>query len=116
MDSKALKYLSDVLTAIEEIDEETIIRGKQFEIICTDRVYRKFVERNIGIIGEAINQVLKIIPDIKITSARRIVNTRNLVIHSYDSIDKEIIWAIIVRHLPILRDEIKQILQTSIED
>lgn len=49
MDNRVLKYLSDVLTAINEIDEETAIRGKQFEIICSDRVYRKFIERNIGI-------------------------------------------------------------------
>ncbi len=59
-----------------------------------------------------MNRVLKIDPEIKITSARRIVNTRNLVIHSYDSVDKEIIWAIVVRHLPLLKSEIKIILDS----
>lgn len=114
MDANVLKYLSDILTAINEIDEETAIRGKSFDILCTDRVYRKFVERNIGIIGEAMNRVMKIVPEVEITSARRIVNTRNLVIHSYDSIDNEIIWAIIVRHLPVLKAEILRLLPTCV--
>ncbi|MDE6311858.1 MAG: DUF86 domain-containing protein [Muribaculaceae bacterium] len=110
MDEGVLKFLSDILIAIDEIDEETTLRGRRFEVLCTDRVYRKFVERNIGIIGEAMNRITKIIPEIEITSARRIVNTRNLVIHSYDSIDKEIIWAIVVRHLPILRAEVLRLI------
>lgn len=53
---------------------------------------------------------MKIDSSIPITSARSIVNTRNLVIHSYDSIDNEIIWAIVMRHLPILKKEVKQLL------
>lgn len=110
MDDRILKYLSDILTAIEEVEEETALRGKLFEVLCSDRVYRKFVERNIGIIGEAVNRVLKISPDIAITSARRIVSTRNLVIHSYGSIDNEIIWGIVVRHLPLLKDEVLTLL------
>lgn len=111
MDERVNKYLNDILEAIVEIDEETILRYRKFESLCNDRVYRKFVERNIGIIGEAMNQVLRIHPDINISSARKIVNTRNLVIHSYDSIDKEIIWAIIIRHLPILRQEVAKLLE-----
>ena len=113
MDDRCIKYLSDILMAINEIDEETVIRGKSFDVLCSDRVYRKFIERNIGIIGEAMNRVLKLMPDIEISSARKIVGTRNLVIHSYDSIDNEIIWAIIVRHLPLLKIEVEQLMQSS---
>ena len=57
-----------------------------------------------------MNRILKINPEINISSARKIVNTRNLVIHSYDSLDKEIIWAIIMRHLPILETEVNSLL------
>lgn len=107
--------MGDILAAITEIDEETDLRGRRFDILCTDRVYRKFIERNIGIIGEAMNRVLKIIPEIEISSGRKIVNTRNLVIHSYDSIDKEIIWAIVVKHLPLLKNEVACLLD-SLDD
>ena len=57
-----------------------------------------------------MNRILKINPEINISSARKIVNTRNIVIHSYDSLDKEIIWAIIMRHLPILETEVNSLL------
>lgn len=110
MDDRVSKYLYDILSAINETLEETDIRGRKFEILVKDRVYRKFVERNIGIIGEAMNRVLKIDDQIPITSARSIVNTRNLVIHSYDSLDKEIIWGIIIKHLPILKSEVEKLL------
>ncbi|MBO5456964.1 MAG: DUF86 domain-containing protein [Muribaculaceae bacterium] len=110
MDDRVSKYLYDILSAINETLEETDIRGRKFEILVKDRVYRKFVERNIGIIGEAMNRVLKIDDQIPITSARSIVNTRNLVIHSYDSLDKEIIWGIIIKHLPILKSEVEKLM------
>ncbi len=108
---KLTKYLYDVVTSCQEIEEETDIRGKSFEIFCSDRVYRRFIERNFEIIGEAMNQILKINPEIHITSARKIVNTRNLVIHSYDSLDKEILWGIVIKHLPILKQEVELMLQ-----
>lgn len=104
------KYLYDVLTACQEIEEETNARGRDFNVFCSDRVYRRFVERDFEIIGEAMNRVLKIKPDISITSARKIVNTRNLVIHSYDSLDHEILWSIVIKHLPILKEEIQGLL------
>ena len=111
MDDAVRKHLCDILDSIREIEEESDIRGRKFDIFCSDRVYRKFIERNLGIIGEAVNRVLRIVPDIEITAARSIVNTRNLIIHSYDSIDNEIIWAIVIKHLPILRQEVIQLME-----
>lgn len=35
---------------------------------------------------------------------------RNRVIHGYDKIDNEIIWGTIVRHLPVLKKEIINLL------
>ncbi len=110
---KISKYLFDVFQACQEIEEETNLRGRNFEIFCNDRVFRKFIERDFEIIGEAMNCILKINPEIPITSARKIVNTRNLVIHSYDSLDKEILWGIVIRYLPILKAEIEQVLKNS---
>ncbi|MDE6378431.1 MAG: DUF86 domain-containing protein [Duncaniella sp.] len=104
-------YLYDILSSCREIEEETDLRGRNFEVFCNDRVYRRFIERNFEIIGEAMNRVLRLNPDIDISSARKIVNTRNLVIHSYDSLDKEILWGIVLKHLPVLVQEIKTLLK-----
>lgn len=112
---KLATFLYDILRSCQEIEEETDLRGKNFETFCNDRVYRRFVERNFEIIGEAMNRVLKLNPDIEITSARKIVDTRNLVIHSYDSIDKEILWSIIIKHLPLLKTEVNQLIESSQE-
>ncbi len=69
------------------------------------------VERNIEIIGEAVNKLLKIESEIVITNSRRIVDARNKIIHGYDEIDNAQIWAIIINHLPILKQEVSQYLR-----
>lgn len=74
-------------------------------------MYRKFVPRNIEIIGEAMNRILKIDSSVSITSARKVVDTRNFVIHAYDSLKPDILWAIVVNHLPRLKQEVLQLLQ-----
>lgn len=62
------------------------------------------------LIGEAVNNILKIDSDIVISSARKIVNTRNYIIHGYDSLDNEILWSIVINHIPKLKDEIASLL------
>jgi len=58
-----------------------------------------------------MNNILKIESDIEIDNARRIVDTRNKVIHGYDTVDNAVIWGIIVNHVPKLYDEINQYLE-----
>lgn len=69
------------------------------------------VERNIEIIGEAVSKLLKIDAEIKITDARRMVDTRNKIIHGYNSIQPEQIWNIIINHLPSLKTEVQILLE-----
>ncbi len=57
-----------------------------------------------------MNRLLRVAPDIEITAARRIVDTRNYVIHGYDSVTDDIMWGIIVRHLPLLKTEVEQLI------
>ena len=65
----------------------------------------------IEIIGEAMNRILKKEPDFQITNARKIVATRNRVIHGYDSVSEDVIWAIVVQELPKLDKEIDELLK-----
>lgn len=87
--------------------------GRQYEIFENDVIFRKFVERNIEIIGEAMNRILKVDPQININSARKIVDTRNYVIHAYDSLKPDILWAIVVNHIPRLKNDILRLLGIS---
>ncbi len=80
MDEMLRKYLYDILQAISEIEMAQERFGRMYDTFENDVVFRKFVERNIEIIGEAMNRILKVEPEISITSARRIVNTRNFTV------------------------------------
>ena len=60
-----------------------------------------------------MNQILKVVPDIPITSSRKIVDTRNFVIHAYDSLRPDILWSIVINNLPLLKKEIVQLLDTK---
>lgn len=106
MDERVLKCLSDMLRSINNIESFCSTRPKRFETFCEDICFRSAVQWEIAIIGEAMNRLLKLHPNIAITSARRIVNTRNYLIHGYDSLREDLIWAIVVRHIPILKEEI----------
>lgn len=113
MDRKLNKYLSDILSAILEIESFMEERPKEYATFCNDTLFRRGIERNIEIMGEAMNQVLKINPNIAITSARKIVDTRNFVIHAYDSLRPDILWGIVINHMPLLKTEIENILPAS---
>jgi len=71
---------------------------------------RRAVERNIEIIGEALNRVLNKDPEINISNSRKIVDTRNRIIHGYDTVSDEIIWSIIIKYIPQLREEVQKLL------
>lgn len=72
---------------------------------------KRAVERNIEIIGEAVNRITKEKPDFKIENSRNIIGTRNRIIHSYDNIADEMIWSIVINSLPKLKTEIKNLLK-----
>jgi uncharacterized protein with HEPN domain len=71
---------------------------------------KRAVERNLEIIGEATNRILAKDSGIPIANARKIVNLRNAIIHSYDSISDENIWAIIINNLPELKKDIDKLI------
>ena len=53
-----------------------------------------------------MDRILEVKPDINILNARKIVDTRNRIIHGYESVSEEIIWAIVIRYLPKLEEEV----------
>ena len=110
MKHEVKKHLFDVKVSIETIFE-FLGEKRVFADYQNNKLLRRAIERELEIIGEAINRALKSDPDLPIESARRIVDARNWVIHGYDKIDDYVIWGIIVNHLPNLMKEVKQHLE-----
>ena len=110
MDNEIKTWLFDVLNAIMEIDSFFIDTPKEFSTYKNDLRTRRAVERNIEIIGEALNRVIVRDDTINITNARKIIDTWNRIIHGYDSVSDEIIWGIIINHIPLLQTEVQILL------
>jgi len=110
MDEVIKTWLYDILNAINEIESFFIDHPKSFDDYKRNLRTKRAIERNIEIIGEATNRILKINPNVEISSSRKIVETRNRIIHGYDSVSDEMIWGIVVRHLPLLKNEIQNLL------
>ena len=110
MNEKVLKCLYDIKMAIDEVYLFFEKGPKDLEGYKKNFLFKRAIERNLGIIGEAINRILKEDPGFPIDNARRIVGLRNQIIHGYDSISDENIWAILITHLPKLKSEIQKFL------
>ena len=86
MDDLIKNHLQDILTAIEEVESFFGNAPKVYDDFYSNLCLRRAVERNIEIIGEAMNRILKVDKDIAITNSRKIVDARNYIIHGYDSL------------------------------
>ena len=102
-------YLLDISNSIDSIFEY-LGNERNFKLYDTNKLIRRAVERELEIIGEATNRIIKINPTIDISNARRIVSLRNWVIHSYDNVDNVIIWGIIDKDLPLLKTQVDNLL------
>ena len=109
MTEKSEKYLSDILMAIDLIEE--FLSDIDFIAYEKDRKTQSAVERQFSIIGEALNQFRKLETTIVIENDKQIVAFRNRLVHAYDSLDNSIIWAIVNRHLKPLKSEIENLLK-----
>ena len=111
MDENINKHLHDILDAINEIESFFGDKPKYFNEFCNDLCLRRAVERDIEIIGEAMNRILKENRNIAITNSRKIVDARNYIIHGYDSLSADILWSIVINHLPKLKEETQALLE-----
>lgn len=60
--------------------------------------------------GEAINRIRKKDSTFDIPNAKDIINTRNRIIHGYDSVETEFLWGLVIRHIPALKTDIERII------
>jgi len=110
MDSKIKTWLYDILKAISEVESYFIDTPKDFFTYQADMKTKRAVERNIEIIGEAMNRILIEDEFLPISNPRKMVGMRNRIIHGYENVSDELIWGVVSKHLPILKREIEQLL------
>jgi uncharacterized protein with HEPN domain len=106
MNPKALKYVLDIESAISELE---VIQSKvqnDFLNFEKDIIAVRATERDFEIIGEALNNIKKIDSSVTIHHSKAIIGLRNLIAHAYDSVDNEILWGILVNHIPQLKQEL----------
>jgi uncharacterized protein with HEPN domain len=107
MTEKGLKYLSDIFQAIVLIEDFTKSISSYSDYV-SDLKTQSAVERQLGIIGEAVNKFEILHPEESLDNARKIVGFRNRLIHAYDAVDSSMIWAILKKHLGPLKEEVSK--------
>ena len=107
------KLLLDVREAGESILQHTA--GKNLAEYSADRFFRRAVEREFEIIGEALNRIDHFDPPTaaRIPGLRRVVDFRNRIIHGYDTVDDTVVWGIVEKHLQPLIKEVADLLDAD---
>jgi len=109
------KYLWDVSQACQAIEQ--FIEGKTFEDYENDLQLRSAVERQFLIIGEALSQAFRESIEVEhgITDVHEIIGFRNMLVHGYSIIKNERVWDISKNVMPILLQEVTDLLGEETE-
>lgn len=103
-------YLKHILEKISDIEESS--RGISKEQFKGDKEKQDAILRRIEVIGEAIKNISSGTkeenPEVK---WKEIAGTRDILIHAYFSVDLELVWEIVEKDLPELKDRIEKILK-----
>lgn len=108
MGSEIKTWLFDILQAIKDIESFFDADSKNFTEYVSDLKTKRAVERELEIIGEAFNRILKSDKDFHFENIHKIIGTRNRIIHGYDSVSDDLIWSIVINHIPKLKREIEE--------
>ena len=87
-DPRAKKYLFDIVTAIIRI-EDFLGNSRDFTQYQNNAMLKSAVERQLIIIGEAVNRLRQMNNNFPLTSSQAIVQFRNRITHEYDRVDDE---------------------------
>jgi uncharacterized protein with HEPN domain len=104
------KYLYDIMDCCQFLLDFT--KNKTVEDYKNDRAFRSAVERELQIIGEAINQLDNVSPETaaQISEHRNIIGFRNILVHGYDSLNPETVWNVIETKLKTLLEQSQALL------
>ena len=85
----------------------SFVKRKTLDDYHADALLRSGVERQLPIIGEALNRLSRLAPKSAdaITGCRQIIGFRNVLVHGYDIVDDAVVWDIAVGKVPALMQE-----------
>lgn len=102
-------YLEDILDAMGKA--ELLVEGVTYDQFAEDFRINFAVVRALEIIGEATKRLpislREKYPDIP---WRGMAGLRDRIVHEYDTVDMEILWAVVRDEIPRLRPQIQQII------
>lgn len=103
MRPESAAFLWDVRGAADSI--AAFIDGLDEDQYLADALRRSAVERQLEIIGEALNNLRRVDPDTatEIPDLHRIVGLRNVLAHGYTIVDDRVVWIAASRRVPDLR-------------
>jgi uncharacterized protein with HEPN domain len=105
-----LVYIDDVLDAIKKIKKYT--RGVTKSEFMKNGLVIDAVIRNLEIIGEASSKLSpSFTHEHEDIEWRKIIGMRNRIIHSYDTVDPEIVWDVIKHELSELEGKLKKVVE-----
>ncbi|RCW65252.1 HepT-like ribonuclease domain-containing protein [Pseudorhodoferax soli] len=114
MTDRLPKLLVDALGAIAAAQE--FVAGISLQGYLADKMRRSAVERQLEILGEACSRLAKLEPDTAgaITDLKLAIALRNRVIHGYDAVDDEVLYATVVDDLDALQSDLARLLTARI--
>ncbi len=107
---EVLAYLQDILDAINDMQSCFVDFPNRYDMFEKDIMRICVVERKVEIMGEAVNRIKKVAPDVIIPNARAIIDTRNRIIHAYDNVQPEFLWSLVIKHIPELKKDVERII------
>jgi uncharacterized protein with HEPN domain len=109
---KVEKYFFDIIDAISAI-ELAKEQAKNYQEFERNRIIRSSIERELITIGEIATILKRQFPDVNISNLKNIAATRNIIVHDYDGVNYKVIWSIIETYIPILKQEVQNLLPTD---
>jgi len=93
------------------------VEGRDQNAYLADEMLRAAVERKLEIIGEALNQLSKVAPElaVRIPEASQAIGLRNILIHGYSTTDDQIVWRTVRADIPKLRSAVDLLLKAQTE-
>lgn len=110
MNLRFRKYCTDILSSIDAIAIH-LAQAPDLGAYRNNITVRRAVERELEIIGEAMNQLLTEFPETVITDSRRVIGLRNRIIHGYADVDDTLVWSIVHVNVPKLSEEVALLME-----
>ena len=102
-------YLTHILECIEWIESYT---REGYAAFSASRQIQDAVLRNFEVMGEATKRLSAAVRDARPEVRwRQVAGFRDVLIHDYFGIDLDEVWGVVTINLPVLKQQIKSILQ-----